>query len=337
MSAELTKKCRELILELELGAVDSIGAVTPLTGGVSSDIAKIEVGDAAYCTKFALAKLKVAANWQAPLHRNKAEYEWLKVAAKILPESALSLYGRSETLHGFAMEYLEGSDVYLWKTALLEGQESRGEAASVGDMLGRIHAASVSDNFDRSPFHNRDDFYALRIEPYLVFTASHHPDLANPLLTLADELFASDQVLIHGDVSPKNILLRSQQPIMLDAECATMGDASFDIAFCLNHLLLKSLYLPQSRDWLLQSVLEFWSSYALHINWETAEALEARVGRLLPALMLARVDGKSPVEYLDDKQREQVRQIAIPLIQSPLPSLAAVTHYLFTQINTEHS
>jgi aminoglycoside phosphotransferase (APT) family kinase protein len=337
MSTELAQKCRELVLELKLGTAKSVGAITPLTGGVSSDIAKIEVGDASYCAKFALAKLKVAADWQAPVHRNKAEYEWLKVAAEILPESALTLFGRSETLHGFAMEFLTGGNVYLWKTALLDGQDNRGEAATVGDMLGRIHAASVAEDFDTSPFQNRDDFHALRIEPYLLFTASRHPNLAKALTKIADELYASNQVLIHGDVSPKNILLRGQQPIILDAECATMGDSSFDVAFCLNHLLLKSLYLPQSRGWLLQSVLDFWNSYAAHINWETSDALEARICRLLPALMLARVDGKSPVEYLDAQQGEQVRQLAIPLIQSPLPSLAALTHFTSTQLKTEHS
>lgn len=121
-------------------------------------------------------------------------------------------------------------------------------------------------------------------------------------------------MLVHGDVSPKNILMRKQGPIILDAECATMGDASFDTAFCLNHLLLKAVNLPGSRDRLLVSALEFWDAYAAHISWEEADALEARVCALLPCLYLARVDGKSPVEYLDDEGRSTVRHLAFALI-----------------------
>lgn len=122
---------------------EQVGAVTPLTGGVASDIARVDLPDGPVVVKFALPKLKVAEDWQAPVHRNRAEYAWLKVAAQIAPDNAPRLFGRSEELHGFAMEYLAGDDIELWKQALLDGQAPQGEAARVGDLLGRLHAASV--------------------------------------------------------------------------------------------------------------------------------------------------------------------------------------------------
>lgn len=324
----LEDRCRELLVELGLGTSDEIVSAKPLAGGVASDIAVVDLGDRRICVKFALAKLKVAEDWFAPVHRNKAEYHWLRTAAEISPDTSLKLLGRSEIQNGFAMEYLDGDDVYLWKTALLQAQPDNGEAAAVGAAIGQIHAASAMPGFDTCPFENRDDFHALRLEPYLRFTATRHPALVDHLNSLADRLYASHQVLVHGDVSPKNILFRAGKPAILDAECATMGDASFDVAFCLNHLLLKAVHMPASRQNLLAAIGSFWGAYSAHINWEVPDVLEARVSALLPMLMLARIDGKSPVEYLSDQSRQQVRDLATPLIGNPVTRLSALIETL---------
>lgn len=330
MTQTLEQRCRSLIVDLGLGQASDVREVTALTGGVASDIARVKVGDRNYCVKFALPKLKVAADWHAPVQRNAAEYAWLQVAANVVPQSAVQLFGRSDTAHGFAMEFIDGDAVYLWKSAMLAGQPLRGEAALVGDMVGRIHAASTAPGFDTSAFQNRDDFRDLRIEPYLSFTALAHPDLAPGLNELADMLYACNDVLVHGDVSPKNILIRDGNPIILDAECATMGDACFDVAFCLNHLALKSLHVTALRNDLLAAIGEFWEAYRPHIIWEQPAALEARITRLLPALMLARVDGKSPVEYLDETARDQVRTLSVPLIRRPVTTLTEFVRQLTT-------
>jgi len=278
--------------------------------------------------KFALPKLKVAADWRAPVHRNKAEYEWLRVAAQVAPGIAPELHGRSEALHGFALEFIAGDDVWLWKAGLLEGRRDDGQAAQVGDLLGRVHAASAASGFDRGPFANRDDFHALRLEPYLLYTAQAHPDQAERLTRLAADLYKAETVLVHGDVSPKNILFRDAGPVLLDAECATMGDASFDLAFCLNHLAIKALHLPGTRDDLLASVLRLWAAYRPHVTWEDAAALEARVCALLPALMLARVDGKSPVEYLDEPEQDRLRALALAVLSAPPRTLSEFTEQI---------
>lgn len=321
-AVQLEQRCKDLVSELALGSADDVRAVKPLTGGVASDIAMVDLGDRRICMKFALPKLRVAADWQAPVHRNAAEYAWLKVAAGIDPDAAVRLFGRSETQHGFAMEFLEGADIYLWKDHLLAEAPGAGEAARVADLVGRIHAASAKPRFDRGPFDNRDDFRALRIEPYLATVAHVHRGIAGAVDRLSTRLYASQDVLVHGDASPKNILFRRGHPIILDAECATMGDASFDPAFCLNHLVLKAVHLPGSRRRLLDEVLAFWTSYAPHVHWEDADALEARICALLPVLMLARVDGKSPVEYLDAGERQVIRDIGLPLVNGPPKRLA---------------
>jgi aminoglycoside phosphotransferase (APT) family kinase protein len=117
--------------------------------------------------------------------------------------------------------------------------------------------------------------------------------------------------LVHGDVSPKNILVGSRGPVFLDAECAWYGDPAFDLAFCLNHLLLKCLWTPAARAAFLECFDALSSSYLDKVSFE---GVEGRTASLLPALLLARVDGKSPVEYLSEPQRQQVRGFARPLV-----------------------
>ncbi|MEM6386394.1 MAG: aminoglycoside phosphotransferase family protein [Pseudomonadota bacterium] len=325
---ELEQRCKALAAELNLANPNNVKEVVPLTGGVASDIAVVDLGTRRICMKFALPKLKVDAIWQAPVHRSAAEYAWLEVAAKVIPESAIRLFGYSATFHGFAAEFIEGKDVYLWKDNLLREAPAQNEAAFVAACLGRIHGASAQTSFNSTPFRNRDDFHALRIEPYLVHTRKAHPTLHDQIAPMETMLYEADRILVHGDVSPKNILFRKGGPILLDAECATMGDACFDPSFCLNHLVLKAIHLPTSRERLLADVTAFWQAYAAHVTWEDLPALEARVCALLPVLMLARVDGKSPVEYLSESERQTVREVAFPLIAAPVTRIEAFTNRL---------
>jgi aminoglycoside phosphotransferase (APT) family kinase protein len=127
---------------------------------------------------------------------------------------------------------------------------------------------------------------------------------------------------VHGDVSPKNILIGPHGPIFLDAECAWYGDPAFDLAFCLNHLLLKCLWTPPAADAFLHAFDVLAKAYLAGVSWEPQGALEARTARLLPGLLLARVDGKSPVEYLTAATaKEAVRRVARALLAEPTERL----------------
>jgi aminoglycoside phosphotransferase (APT) family kinase protein len=161
----------------------------------------------------------------------------------------------------------------------------------------------------------------------LLATAARHPSLSGRLLQLAVRTAGNHRAQVHGDVSPKNILVGPAGPVLLDAECAWYGDPAFDLAFCLNHLLLKCLVRPEAKQALLESFDILGREYLLHVDWEPIESLEARAAELLPALMLARVDGKSPVEYLTDSgQKALVRGAAGALIEQPVGQLEAVAH-----------
>src|SRR5690242_19694863 len=130
-------------------------------------------------------------------------------------------------------------------------------------------------------------------------------------MTLSRDTLATKRALVHGDVSPKNILVGPAGPVFLDAECAWYGDPAFDLAFCLNHLLLKCLLNRRAITRFLACYDRFAETYLQAARWELREETEARAAQLLPALMLGRVDGKSPVEYItDEPDKERVRKVA---------------------------
>jgi aminoglycoside phosphotransferase (APT) family kinase protein len=294
--------------------------VLPLTGGVSSDIVRIRLSDGRdVAAKRALPQLKVAAEWKAPLERNHYEVAWLRRAGAIVPGVAPRVLAEDRQ-HGIAlMEYLPPEDFLLWKAELLAGRADPHVPGAVANALGRIHAATLNDAEVAAEFPTDALFDALRLDPYLRFTASRHSDLAERILSVLDTTARTRIALVHGDVSPKNILVskRDGHTVLLDAECAWYGDPAFDAAFCLNHLVLKSVHLPAIRHELLFQAHAFAAEWIRHFPDDMQAGVLGRVGALLPCLMLARVDGKSPVEYLSEESRQRVRDLAIPYIASP--------------------
>jgi aminoglycoside phosphotransferase (APT) family kinase protein len=298
----------------------------PLAGGVSSDIWRVALPDRGpVCVKRALPKLKVAADWRAPTSRNLYEARWMRRAAVAAPGSVPALLGQDPATGALAMEWLPPEDHAPWKGLLRGGHADPEFAAEVARRLVRIHAATAAEPAAAGEFPTDAIFHAIRLEPYLLATARAHPDLAAPLERLVVVTATTKRALVHGDVSPKNILAGPRGPVFLDAECAWWGDPAFDLAFCLNHLLLKCLWTPRARAGFLSCFDALAAAYLAGVDWEPPAVLEARAARLLPGLFLARVDGKSPVEYLaEEADKDRVRRTARALLAAPVERLGAV-------------
>jgi aminoglycoside phosphotransferase (APT) family kinase protein len=293
-----------------------------LAGGVSSDIWRVDLPSARICVKRALPRLRVAQLWEAPIERNRYERLWLQTAAAAAPGAAPKVLAWDDARGMFAMEFLEHP---VWKSLLRSGIADAAFAARVGAALAAIHGATAGRDEVRAQFPTDAIFHAIRLEPYLLATAAHHTDLKEVLIRLVERTSVTKTCLVHGDVSPKNILVRAEGPahfpIFLDAECAWYGDPAFDLAFCLNHLLLKCVWVPASRPGFLACFDALAAAYLSRVGWEEPAALERRAATLLPGLLLGRIDGKSPVEYLDEGQRAQVRRIARDLLSRDFASL----------------
>lgn len=316
----------DLVDELRAAGLVGPGDIVlePLTGGVSCDVWKVETPTGPIVVKRPLPQLRVAAEWLAPVERGQSEVQWLKRARGVDERIAPEVLAELPTGFAFAMRFLPGCPV--WKDELIAGRVDPDFAAGVGRAIAAVHAATASIAADRDAFPNDEMFRALRVDPFLLHVADHDAELAPTLRALADDLSSRKIALVHGDVSPKNILVGGDGPVFLDAECAVYGDPAFDLAFCTAHLLLKAVWLGDAR--LNDAAAALVGSYCAGINWEDPDGLLLRAGKLTAALLLARVEGKSPAPYLTDPEhRRIVREQARALILVPQPIDTLVTNW----------
>lgn len=272
----------------------------PLTDGVSSQIYQVNDGQDCFVVKRALPELKVKDHWAADVGRNRYEQLYIEYVARFLPQAVPRLRHGAGDRGYFAMECL-GPEFSSWKKILMHGEARTQDAVEAGAVLGRIHAQSASDVEAERLFESTANFTELRIDPYLLTTGSRHPTLRTAFVAEAQRLASTRQCLVHGDFSPKNIMISSSRLVLLDCEVAWYGDPAFDIAFLLTHLMLKGLYHSPRLPGFEQLGRAFWRRYLEQAGGSIdCSALEPRVARLLLMLLLARIDGKSPVEYLTD-------------------------------------
>ena len=313
----------EALRDAGLAGEDDV-LLEPLTGGVSCDVWKVETPVGPIVVKRPLPQLRVAAEWLAPIERGISEVRWLRRARGVNPSLAPEVLAELPTGHAFAMRFLPGCPV--WKDELMTGRVDVAFAAQVGKGIAAVHAATAYNETDRADFPNDEMFRALRIDPFLLYVAQHDAELAPALTALAADLSGRNIALVHGDVSPKNILVSADGPVFLDAECAVYGDPAFDLAFCTTHLLLKAVWSADAR--LNTAAAALAAAYRAGIDWEDADGLLLRAGKLTAALLLARVEGKSPAPYLTDPEHKRiVRDQARALIRAPQPIDALVAHW----------
>lgn len=312
-----------------MGLVDTgeYPVLTPLVGGVSADIVVAQTKLGLVCVKRALPKLKVAQEWSAPQSRGNAEKDWIRLVASRLPLAVPEIIAEDLKNFAFAMRYLDPEIYKNWKILLRDGNVDAAIATQIGSLLGKIHDWTVDDPAVASAFANDENFEALRLNPYLEATAREHPDVADILRGLIARTATTKKALVHGDFSPKNILIGPDGPVILDAECAWYGDPAFDVSFCLNHLLLKSAWMPVHAALYQVCAEAFWSAYKAELHKLDTTVIESHVVTLLPGLMLARVDGKSPVEYLVDPDAiGRVRAFAKRKLVEPERTVPGLIH-----------
>ena len=345
MIKDLPAEFADWIRALGLSSATSLRG-EPLAGGVSSDIWRVDLASGPVCVKRALSVLKVKAHWEAPIVRNQYEARWMQFAAEVVPGSVAECLASDPDRGMLLMPYLPSAEYPLWKEMLRDGTIRDEDAAGVGNMLGAIHARSAAQPELAAQFDSATIFHAIRLDPYLGEAARKNPDDAMVLEHLIQTTANTRLALVHGDVSPKNILIGPSGPVLLDAECAWWGDPVFDLAFCLNHLLLKRAWRPQWTNryhGAFSALLDSYRNSVLQWGlWEPWEDLEARCARLLPALLLARIDGKSPVEYLDlddqpGSQRDQIRRLARQYLRHPTTRLEAINQGWANEHNHIHS
>ena len=311
-------------------------SITPLGGGISSDVFLVEDGGKRFVLKRALPQLKVRDPWQADVSRNRYEYEYLKYVGAFLPGSVPFPFVLGPEY--FTMEYL-APDFSNWKELLLRGNCRVEHARESARVLAIIHRRSAGDEEARRKFDTTANFHQLRTHPYLLTTGQRHPALRVHFEEEAQRLESTRECLVHGDYSPKNVLVGKGRLVLVDCEVAWYGDPAFDLAFLLNHLLLKSLYHmprdPGLRELINTAIAQYYSERGL--NRDLRQEFDRRTGRLLLMLLLARIDGKSPVEYLgDEAKRAFVRDFVSAGLQQNITTLLGVVEEWFRDLRQRY-
>jgi 5-methylthioribose kinase len=302
-----------------LGRTDAPRTIDFLTGGVSSLVVRVVTDDGAFVIKQALPQLRVEAAWFSRPERSGIEARCAVALTELVPGSVPEVVAIVPERSAFVMRSAPAGTA-TWKDHLLRGDISLDVAGAVGQMLGRIHAASAGRSDLATAFADASFFDELRIDPYLRYVAAAAPDLAPALDEVAGQLLATRVCLVHGDFSPKNLLVIPDGGVLLvDHEVAHWGHPAFDVAFVTNHLCLKAVRFRDVND-----VLACLDAASVVLDAYSAEVDDLRLGvgrfaaRTTGALMLARVDGKSPVEYLtDERDRALVRSIGRDVLLDP--------------------
>jgi 5-methylthioribose kinase len=302
-------------------------AFQKLKGGVSNRVVLVEPRDrAAFVLKQALAKLRVEVDWFCSPDRIHREAMGLRCLASLAPPGTIpKLVFEDFDNHLLAMEAVPRPHDN-WKTLLLAGAPEAEHVRQFGNLLGTIHRESAKRRGQLlRDFEDRSFFDALRLEPYYRYTATQVPEAEPFLSALVSETLKRRLTLVHGDYSPKNLLISAERLVLIDHEVIHFGDPAFDIGFSMTHFLSKAHHCWRARDAFADAALLYWETYLDSLDdqpWR--QDMEARAVCHTLACCLARVCGRSPLEYLSAEERSVQMGIILSLLDRHLMRIAQV-------------
>lgn len=300
--------------------------VTELSGGVSNIVLGVRAPGHRMVVKQALPRLRVADEWLANQERALTEAAAAALAGRLVPGSAPAVL-HTDPERCILVQQWAPEGWGDWKSRLLAGQADPEIARQLGIILAEWQRRTFNDTSLTETFGTTDVFEQLRVHPYYRTTAKRRPELAHELHNYARKMSNRCICLVHGDYSPKNVLVPAALTgslglWVIDFEVAHMGDPAFDPAFLLNHLLLKTLHRPSAADEYRACALAFWEAYVRGTPKDLRPHTSYVLGHV-GCLMAARVDGKSPVEYFSREKRECARLLGDELLRDPPSEIEA--------------
>ena len=290
-----------------------------LKGGVSSEVYEVRIKQNSFCLKRSLKKLLVKKNWIVNQNRIYYEYLWLNHCRKILKNNIPKTFEYNKKQKYILMEYFDASKFKTLKELYFKANINLNTIKSISKHLYKIHSQSKNYKTKNIFIKNNNNFFKLRLDPYFNEIARVYPKLKKKVKSINKEYLLNASTLVHGDFSPKNILIGNKKIIYLDAECCNYGDPVFDLVFFSNHLLIKSIYFKKQKKKFLKAFKLFYSQYFNNISIREYRKYLLRIINMTPIMLLARIDGKSPVEYISsEKIKNKIRKKSFKMINTKI-------------------
>lgn len=289
------------------------------SGGVSCPVALIETGGRTLLIKQGRARLAVKEEWLADPARTNLEGKGAAYYHKYLPETQPDVLINDEENHIFVREAIPAG-CHMWKADLMEGILDFKVARRTMEVMATVHSCSAKDPDVPHVFNNYNNIYELRVSPYIQFVAKKYPQLAKVSDEVSDLIMNTHQVLVHGDYSPKNIIVTPEREVcVVDSEPVHCGNAICDVSNFTTHIVLKSAYLRKYSAAFLNMLVDMTDTYFSSIDFADPKVVEANCMKALGMIVLARIDGKSPAEYITDEEtKDLVRKMSFALIESDI-------------------
>ena len=303
-----------------------------LKGGVSSEVYKVVTKKNIYCIKRSLKKLLVQKEWIVDQNRIYYEYLWLLHCKKILKQNVPVIYDFNKEEKYIIMEYLDNTKYKTLKELYFEKKINFSTIKSISKHLYKIHSLSNDVKTMKIFRRNNQNFFDLRLDPYFNEVAKVFPELNDKVKQINKSYRENSSTLVHGDFSPKNILIGKNRILYLDAECCNYGDPVFDLVFFSNHLLIKSMYFESKKKEFLKAFKIFYNHYLKNFNKKNKINYLKRIIDMIPIMLLARVDGKSPVEYIKSKKlKNSIREKSFKMIKNKLLNLDDIIKIIYEE------
>ena len=286
------------------GLLTGDATVEVLTGGVSCIVLAIDNSDISMVVKQALPELKTKAKWVADQRRAIVEANAMRVYHQITPESVPELIDCDPEEFTLTMSRLPHTCTN-WKIDMLEGRIHPEMGTELGLILAKWHNTAALSAEIKAGFMEDSLFEQLRVAPFYRAVAAVNANLLTTINTLIAEITQIKITLVHGDFSPKNIMAtKENRPIVLDFEVAHTGNPVFDLAFLLAHLLCKMIRTADvgEKELLIRTATQFLEKYQETSKIPVADSLAQHVA----LIALARVEGVSPVNYLDEPAQQRL-------------------------------
>jgi 5-methylthioribose kinase len=303
-----------------------IASARALGWGVSNVVLRVDAQDRSFVVKQSRAQLRTREDWFSNLDRVFREAEVMRVLHDLLPAGVVpQVIFEDRDNFAFAMSAVSADHV-VWKQALLDGNVNLEIGRRAGEILGAIHASTAGEPDLAQAFDDREVFVQLRVEPFYWRLRPRHPDLAEDIDGIVDEMFHTRLAITHADFSPKNLLVHTGGVTLVDYETGHWGDPAFDLGFFLSHLILKGIKFETIRHQFFDLTRVFWDCYRAELRPITVHVQSLRFDELTRRAIghfalcaLARIDGTSPVDYLpEESKRNCVRHLSRRLLnESP--------------------